>query len=81
MVGPRAGLEAVAKARKEKTNSRPREGGAGIAQRYSAGLPAGCSRIRIPIGAENFSSHHRVQTGSGVHPAFYLMGTMDSFFG
>jgi len=44
--------------------------GAGIAQWYSAGLRAG-----------NFSLHHRVQTGSGAHPASYPMGTRGSFPG
>jgi hypothetical protein len=29
----------------------------------------------------NFSLHHRVQTGSGAHPASYPMGTRDSFPG
>jgi hypothetical protein len=43
--------------------------GTGIAQRYSAGLRAGWSGFRVPPGAENFSLHHRVQTGSGAHPA------------
>jgi hypothetical protein len=28
-----------------------------------------------------FSLHHRVQTGSGVHPTYYLMGTRGSFPG
>jgi hypothetical protein len=32
-------------------------------------------RIRVPVGAGNFSLHHRVQPGSGVHPASYLMIT------
>jgi hypothetical protein len=34
-----------------------------------------------PIGATNFSPHHRVQTGSGAHPASYRMGTRGSFVG
>jgi hypothetical protein len=33
------------------------------------------SRVRFPAGAGNFSLHHRVQNGSGVHPASYPMGT------
>jgi hypothetical protein len=38
------------------------------------------SIIRFPVGAGNFSLHHRcVQTGSGVHPASYPMGTRGSF--
>jgi len=32
-------------------------------------------------GAENFSLHHRVQTGSGVYPASYPMGIRGSFPG
>jgi hypothetical protein len=39
----------------------------GIALRY--GLDDRGSRVRFPVGAENFSLHHRVQNGSGVHPA------------
>jgi hypothetical protein len=39
------------------------------------------SRVRVPSGAGNFSLHHRVQTGSGAHPAFYPMGTTGSFPG
>jgi hypothetical protein len=33
------------------------------------------------VGAENFSLHHRVQNGSGAHPASYAMGTRGSFPG
>jgi len=32
-------------------------------------------------GAGNFSLHRRVQTGSGAHPASYLVGTRGSFPG
>jgi hypothetical protein len=46
-----------------------------IAQWYSAGLRAGWSGFRVPAGAGNFSLHHRVQTGSGAHPASYPMST------
>jgi hypothetical protein len=35
----------------------------------------------FPGIAENFSIHHRVQTGSGAHPASYPMGTGGSFPG
>jgi hypothetical protein len=35
--------------------------------------------IRIPAEAKNFSLRHRVQTGSGAHPASYPMGTGGSF--
>jgi hypothetical protein len=31
------------------------------------------SRVRFPGGAGNFSVHHRVQNGSGAHPASYVM--------
>jgi hypothetical protein len=42
----------------------------------SAGLRTGDrdSRVRFPVGAGNFSLHHRVQNGSGTHPASYPMG-------
>jgi hypothetical protein len=48
---------------------------------YSAGLRAGQSEVWVPVGAGNFSSHHRVLTGSGAHPASYQMGTGVSFPG
>jgi hypothetical protein len=32
-----------------------------------------CSRVRFSAGAGNFSFHHRVQNGSGAHPASYPM--------
>jgi hypothetical protein len=38
------------------------------------------SRVRFPARAGNFSLHHRVQNGSGAHPA-YPMGTRGSFPG
>jgi hypothetical protein len=31
------------------------------------------SRVRFRAGAGNFSLHHRVQNGSGAHPASYPM--------
>jgi hypothetical protein len=37
--------------------------------------------VRIPVWAGNFSLRHRVQTGSGAHPASYPMGTGGSFRG
>jgi hypothetical protein len=52
-----------------------------IAQCYSAGLWAGLSEVRVPVGTGNFSLHHRVQTGSGAHPASYAVGTRGSFSG
>jgi hypothetical protein len=49
----------------------------GIALGY--GLDDRGSRVRFPAGAGNFSLHHRVQNGSGAHPASYPMGTRGSF--
>jgi hypothetical protein len=44
------------------------------------GLDDRGSRVRFPGGGTgNFSLHHRVQNGSGVHPSSYPMGTSDSF--
>jgi hypothetical protein len=37
------------------------------------------SRVRFPARAGNFSLHHRVQNGSGAHPASYPMGIRGSF--
>jgi hypothetical protein len=51
----------------------------GIAFGY--GLDDRGSRVQFPAGAGNFSLHHRVQNGSGDHPASYPMGTGDSFPG
>jgi len=39
------------------------------------------SSARFPAGAGNFSLHHRVQNGSGTHPATYPMGIRGSFPG
>jgi hypothetical protein len=39
------------------------------------------SKVRFPAGAGNFSLHHRVQNGSGAHPASYSMGSRGSFPG
>jgi hypothetical protein len=50
-----------------------------IVQWYIAGLRAGWSGVRVPTWAGNFSLHHRVQTGSGAHPASYPVGTRISF--
>jgi hypothetical protein len=36
-------------------------------------------RVRFLAGAGNFSLHHRVQNGSGAHPASYPMGTRGCF--
>jgi hypothetical protein len=45
------------------------------------GLDDRGSRVRFPEGAGNFSLHHRVQNGSGAHPASYPMGTRCYFPG
>jgi hypothetical protein len=48
---------------------------AGIAQsvqRWATGRTAG---VRFLAGARDFSLLHRIQTGSGAHPAFYQIGT------
>jgi hypothetical protein len=45
------------------------------------GLDDQGSRVRIPAGPGNFSLHHRVQNGSGAHPASYRMGTRGFFLG
>jgi hypothetical protein len=52
----------------------------------SVGIALGCElddrgfRVRFPAGPGNIS-HHRVQNGSGAHPASYPMGTRGSFPG
>jgi hypothetical protein len=35
--------------------------------------------VRFPAGAGNFSLNHRIQNGSGAHPASYPIGTRGSF--
>jgi hypothetical protein len=45
------------------------------------GLDDRGSRVQFQAGAGNFSLHHRVQNGSGTHPASYPMGTRGSFRG
>jgi hypothetical protein len=56
-----------------------RDSSVGTALGY--GLDDRGSRVRFPAGAGNFSPHHRVQNGSGAHPASYPMGTRGSFPG
>jgi hypothetical protein len=51
------------------------------AQRLGYGLDDRGSMLRFPAGTGNFSLHHRVQNGSGAHPASYIMGTGGSFLG
>jgi hypothetical protein len=55
--------------------------GGRIAQWYNAGLEADWSRVRVAARAENFSFHHRIQTGSGAHPASYPVDNRGSFPG
>jgi hypothetical protein len=52
-----------------------------LVQCYSAGLRAGLSEVPFSAGAGNFSLHHRVHTGCGVHPTSYPMGARSSFLG
>jgi hypothetical protein len=56
-----------------------RDSSVGIELGY--GLDDRSSRVRFPAGAGNFSLHHRVQNGSGAHPASCPMGTGGSFPG
>jgi hypothetical protein len=55
-----------------------RDNSVGIALGY--GLDDRGSRVRFLAGAGNFALHHRVQNGSGAHPA-YVIVTRDSFLG
>jgi hypothetical protein len=55
------------------------DGSVGIALGY--GLDNRGSRVRFPAEAGSFSLHHRVQNGSGAHPASYPMCTTGSFPG
>jgi hypothetical protein len=56
-----------------------RDSSVGIALGY--GLDDRGSRARFPAGDGNFSLHHRVQNGSGAHPASYPMGTRGPLLG
>jgi hypothetical protein len=56
-----------------------RDSSVGTALGY--GLDDRGSRVRFSAVAGNFSLHHRVQNGSGVHPASYPIGTSGSFPG
>jgi hypothetical protein len=60
-------------------NMKSRDSSVGIALGYE--LDDRGSRVRFPVGGGNFSLHHRVQIGSGAHPASYPMGTRGSFPG
>jgi hypothetical protein len=52
--------------------TKSRDSSVGIALGY--GLDDRGTRVRFPAGARNFSLHHRVQNGTGAHPASYPMG-------
>jgi hypothetical protein len=62
-----------------QTTSKSRDSSVGIALGY--GLDYRGFKVRILEGAGNFSLHHRVQNGSGAHPASYPMDTEGSFLG
>jgi hypothetical protein len=64
---------------KNKMIGENRDSSVGIAMGYR--LDDRGSRVLFPAGAGNFSLHHRVQNGSGVHPTSYPMGTRCSFLG
>jgi hypothetical protein len=57
--------------------NKSRDSSVGIVLGY--GLDDRGPRVRFPAGAGNFSLHHRVQKGSGAHPAPYRMGTRGFF--
>jgi hypothetical protein len=59
--------------------TKSRDSSVSIALGY--GLDDRGSRVRFPVGAGNFSLNHRVQNGSGAHPASYRKGTRGSFRG
>jgi hypothetical protein len=59
--------------------NKSRNSSVGIVLGY--GLDDGGSTGSIPGGAGNFSLHHRVQNGSGAHPASYPMCTRGFFPG
>jgi hypothetical protein len=62
-----------------KSTNKSRDSSVGIALGYR--LDDLGYRVRFPVGAGNFSLHHRVQNGSGDHPASYPVGTRGSFPG
>jgi hypothetical protein len=59
--------------------SESRDSSVGIALGY--GLDDRGSGVRFPARTGNYSLHHRVQNGSGAHPASYPMDTRGSFPG
>jgi hypothetical protein len=63
----------------EEEEERSRDSSVCIVLSY--GLDNRGSRVRFLAGAGNFSLHHRVQNGSGAHPASYPMGNSGSLPG
>jgi hypothetical protein len=59
--------------------TKSRDSSVGIALGY--GLDDRGSRVQFPARVGNFSLHHRVQNGSGAHPASYPWGTRGCFLG
>jgi hypothetical protein len=59
--------------------NRSRDSSVGITVGY--GLDDRGSKIRFPAENGNFSLHHRIQNGSGAHPASYPMGTRGFLLG
>jgi hypothetical protein len=57
---------------KTETVSNPRINQSSLKQKFN---------LNTLIKSGNFSLHHRIQNGSGAHPASYPMGTRDSFPG
>jgi hypothetical protein len=51
----------------------------GIATGY--GMDVRMIGVRLPAGAGNYPLHHRIQTGSGAHPASFPIGSGSSFPG
>jgi hypothetical protein len=60
-------------------NDKSRNSSVSIALGY--GLDDRGSSVRFPVGAGNFSLHHRVQNGSGAKSASHTMGTRGPFLG
>jgi hypothetical protein len=62
-------------------NMKSRDSSVGIALGYGLDDRGSMFQYSVGGGAGNFSLHHRVQNGSGVHPASYSMGTRSYFPG
>jgi hypothetical protein len=62
-------------------NTVPKSRDSSLGTALGYGLDDRGSRVRLSVRTGNFSLHHRVQNGSGAHPASYPMGTEGSFPG